>query len=230
MVHGEESMMGSRKGLVVVLVLAVVLAGSAFLAWKPGLDRFLTRTPNDIEDYLFWQAKKLKPFQLMSADNKNFGLDDLKGKWSFVFFGYTNCPDVCPATLGILGIAFKILEKYSPDIFPEIQGIFVSVDPRRDTPESLKEYVSYFDAGFIGVTGSTGQIDGLTHQMGALYSIDNEEPGDSSYEVIHNSTIFLVDPEGRLYGRFSPPQTPEGIARTFKKIRSFYHRQDGKRS
>ena len=79
----------------------------------------------------------------MAAGGKPLNLEQLQGKWSFVFFGYTHCPDVCPITLGSLGTMFKLLEK-DPTVSPEIQSIFVSVDPKRDTPESLKEYVNDF--------------------------------------------------------------------------------------
>jgi len=130
----------------------------------------------------------------------------------------------------VLGQAFKILEK-NPAVFPEVQGIFVSVDPKRDTPESLKEYVSYFNDRFIGVTGSTAELDDFSRQMSALYTIHPKEAGqsDDTYLVTHNSTVFLVDPQGRLHGRFPPPQTPKEIAEVFMKIRMFYNERSNKR-
>jgi protein SCO1/2 len=210
------------------LLLAIAVAVTALIGWRLSHEP-VVRPPEDIEDYLFWQAKDLTGFKLMGANSKTFGLDDLKGKWSFVFFGYTHCPDVCPLTLGTMGKAFKLLEG-SPAVYQEIQGIFISVDPQRDTPESLKEYVSYFNNKFLGVTGDTAQLDALTRQMSALYTIHAKDPKKSdTYLVSHNSTIFLVDPQGRLYGRFSPPQVPEEIAGVFLKIRMFYIERSKKR-
>lgn len=215
----------TRKSLALLLVIAVVsvVAITAFIGWRPGND-VVVKPPAEIEDYLFWQAKDLTDFKLLGADAKTFGLNDLKGKWSFVFFGYTHCPDVCPLTLGILGQAFKLIEK-TPAAFQEIQGVFISVDPKRDTPELLKEYVSHFNNKFTGVTGDTAQLDAVSRQMSALYTIDPKEPGKpgDTYQVTHSSTIFLVDPQGRLYGRFPPPQAPQEIAEVFIKIRTFYN-------
>ena len=211
------------------LLLVVTVAATAIFAWKLNLNEQIP-APEELEDYLFWQAKELSDFTLVGANNQTLGLDDLKGKWSFVFFGYTQCPDVCPITLGVLGSAFAIL-KQNPDIYTEVQGIFVSVDPKRDTPELLKEYVSYFGSEFSGFTGSTEQINAFTRQMGALYAIHDEEAGEDqdAYLVTHNSAIFLVDPRGRLYGRFPPPPDAQSIADTFIKLRTFYKEQDDKR-
>ena len=194
------------------ILLAIALSITAFFGWRLGHETEV-QPPEEIVDYLFWQAKDLSDFKLVGANSKTLGLNDLKGKWSFIFFGYTHCPDVCPLTLGVLRQAFTLLEN-NPAAFQEIQGIFISVDPKRDTPELLKEYVSYFSDKFTGVTGDTAQLDALSRQMSALYTVHPKEPektGDS-YLVSHNSTIFLVDPRGRLYGRFPPPQTPQEIA------------------
>jgi len=223
----KQSLLLTRRIIAVLLVIA--LSVTAFIGWKLSNDP-VVKAPAEIEDYLFWEAKELTDFKLTGADNKTLGLDELKGKWSFIFFGYTHCPDVCPLTLMVLGQAFKILEKY-PAVFPEVQGIFVSVDPKRDTPESLKEYVSYFNDRFIGVTGSTAELDDFSRQMSALYTIHPKEAGrsDDTYLVTHNSTVFLVDPQGRLHGRFPPPQTPKEIAEVFMKIRTFYNERSNKR-
>jgi len=205
------------------ILLAIALSITAFFGWRLGHETE-AQPPEEIVDYLFWQAKDLSDFKLVGANSKTLGLNDLKGKWSFIFFGYTHCPDVCPLTLGVLRQEFTLLEN-NPAAFQEIQGIFISVDPKRDTPELLKEYVSYFSDKFTGVTGDTAQLDALSRQMSALYTVHPKEPektGDS-YLVSHNSTIFLVDPRGRLYGRFPPPQTPQEIAEAFIKIRTFYN-------
>ncbi|TXT24299.1 MAG: hypothetical protein FD134_1614 [Gallionellaceae bacterium] len=212
-----------------VLLLAIALSITVFIGWKLSRDD-VVRAPEDIEDYLFWQARELTEFKLAGADNKTLGLSDLKGKWSFFFFGYTHCPDVCPVTLATLGKAFRILEKDAA-IAPEIQGVFVSVDPGRDTPELLKEYAAYFNKHFIGVTGTTAELEAFSRQMSALYTIHPKEPGkpDNTYLVSHNSTLFLVDPQGRVHGRFPPPQDPQEIADAFVKIRAFYNERSKKR-
>lgn len=223
----KQSSLLTKRNLAFLLVIA--LSATAIVGWKLSHDQ-VVKAPAEIEDYLFWQTKELTDFKLTAANDKTLNLDALKGKWSFIFFGYTHCPDVCPLTLTILGQAFKILEK-NPVVLPEVQGVFISVDPQRDTPESLKEYVSYFNDRFIGVTGSTAELDNFSRQMSALYTVHPKEADqpDGTYLVSHNSTIFLVDPQGRLYGRFPPPQTPKEIAGVFMKIRAFYNERNNKR-
>jgi protein SCO1/2 len=215
-----------KPKVVIAVLLPVFLAATAFFAWHLSSEVNI-KTPEEIEDFLFWEAKELTDFKLTAAENKSFDLDNMKGKWSFIFFGYTHCPDICPTTLMQMGEAFKLLE-YDPVLYPEIQGIFISVDPDRDTPELLKDYVGYFNPGFIGLTDNKARIDAFSRQIGALYKLNNEESKDS-YEVTHNSTIFLIDPKGRLYGRFAPPQAAPEIASTFIRIRKFYKQQEEKR-
>jgi protein SCO1/2 len=215
--------------IVIAILLPVFLAATALFAWRLGSEVNI-KVPEEIEDYLFWEAKNLTDFKLTAAGNKTFDLDNMKGKWSFIFFGYTHCPDICPTTLMQMGEAFKLLE-YDPVLHPEIQGIFISVDPKRDTPELLKDYVTYFNPGFIGLTDNKARIDAFSRQIGALYSFHSEskDGDDDTYEVTHNSTIFLIDPQGRLYGRFPPPQAAPEIASTFIRIRKFYTQQEEKR-
>ena len=223
----HQSGLLTRKSLAILLIAAVVIAvAAAAYIGSHRISEPVGKPPEDIEDYLFWQAKELTDFKLIGADNKTLGMNDLKGKWSFVFFGYIHCPDVCPLTMGVLGQAFKLIEK-NPAAYQEIQGIFVSVDPKRDTPELLKEYASYFSNKFTGVTGDTTQVDEFSRQMSALYTIhpkESQESGDN-YLVTHNSTVFLIDPQGRLYGRFPPPQLPQEIAEVFIKIHTFYNKR-----
>jgi protein SCO1/2 len=215
----------NRKSLAVLLVVAIAIAvaAAALVGSRPGKEAFV-KPPAEIEDYLFWEARELAEFKLTGADSKTLGLNDLKGKWSFIFFGYIHCPDVCPLTMGVLGKAFKLIEQ-DPTAHREVQGVFVSVDPKRDTPELVKEYASYFGDKFIGVTGEDAQLEAFSRQMSALYTIHPKDPKSSGddYQVTHNSTVFLIDPQGRLYGRFPPPQLPNEIAGVFLKIRMFYN-------
>lgn len=221
-----KPMKNAGRSLALLLVIAV--AATALIAWRSSGDTAV-KPPEEIADYLFWQAKDLADFRLAGAGGKTLSPDDLKGKWSFIFFGYTHCPDVCPTTLGAMGKAFKLLEQ-TPAVSQEIQGIFISVDPGRDTPESLKEYVSHFGNQLMGVTGDAAQLEAFARQMSALYTVHAGDPKQSdTYLVSHNSTIFLVDPRGRLYGRFPPPQTPQELAGVFVKIRAFYNERAKRR-
>jgi len=215
----------SRGSYIFLLLMATAVI--TYFGWQLNANNKVVQLPEEIEDYLFWHAKDLTDFTLVGAEKKTLGLDNLKGKWSFIFLGYTQCPDVCPMTLAKMGAAFKQLQK-DPAVSSDIQGVFVSVDPMRDTPKRLKEYVSYFNPKFLGVTGSTAQVDTFARQIGALYTL-HKKASNEDYLVTHNSSIFLIDPQGRLYGRFPPPHAANEIAEIFIKIRVFYHEQEDKK-
>jgi len=217
---------GRRATTIAVLLLIAALSITTFFGWRLSSDN-VVQPPEELEDYLFWEAKKLPDFTLTGSGDEVLDLDHLKGKWSFIFFGYTHCPDVCPTTMASLGMAFKILEK-DPTVSSQIQGIFVSVDPERDSPELLDKYVAYFHPDFQGVTGDTSQVDALSRAMGALYTIDRGGSAES-YLVTHNSSIFVVDPRGRRYGRLPPPHEPAAMAAIFTQIVAFYLGQEEKR-
>ena len=202
-------------------VLGLVSLAAAIIGWQASRQTAL-RAPAEIEDFVYWQAKDLAAFSLAGAGGRSIAIADLKGRWSFVFFGYTHCPDICPTTMSVLAQAFRLLET-DPDIAAELQGLFVSVDPARDSPESLKDYVAFFDPRIVGVTGGAEQLGAFARQFGALYTIHAPQSGKAAddYLVTHNSTIFLVDPRARLHGRLPPPHDPHQIAEAFLRIRDF---------
>lgn len=181
--------------------------------------------PKELSQFLLPSPKELTPFTLSTAGGETIGLKDLNGKWSFVFFGYTHCPDVCPTTLSLLGEVFEILEEQSTHT---VQGIFVSVDPERDTPKSLKSYMAYYHPGIIGVTGDRNAIDSFTRQMMTSYIIHPPEvPSDpDSYLISHSSVIFIVDPQGHLVGVFPPPLKVKSIAADFQLLSTGVSKMD----
>ncbi len=165
------------------------------------------------------EARALPEFLLEDHRGKAFTNESLRGQWSFIFFGYTHCPDVCPTTLALLNQVDEKLKKEKGIDLP--QTIFISVDPERDTTEQLAAYVPYFNPDFIGVTGSLQQLQGLTTPLGIAFGQEgNEEGGVESddYEVFHSSRILLIDPEARLKALFSPPHDADQIASDYIKI------------
>lgn len=168
---------------------------------------------------LLTPPKTLEPFRLVDHDGQTYDLQRLQDRWTFMFFGYTNCPDVCPNTMGVLNAAMGELEEH-PEALDQAQVTFVSVDPKRDTPKQLAGYVPYFNQQFVGVTGELEAISGLTRQLGILY-VHNGEGDD--YTVDHSASILLTDPAGRLAAVFSGyPHDPRRIAADYLKIRQFY--------
>ncbi len=159
-------------------------------------------------------SHELPDFQLQDQDNRAFARERLKGRWSLLFFGYTHCPDICPLTL----VEAKGLENrlQGTPYQADTQVVFVSVDPKRDTPAVLKRYVSYFHPAFIGVTGSRPQLDQLTRALGIYYQYRGE--GDD-YLVDHSAAMVLIGPQGKLRAIFSAPHSAEVLASDYLVIR-----------
>ena len=168
-------------------------------------------------------AKPIAGFNLINDKGEPFSLDSLQGHWTFAFFGYSHCPDVCPTTLGMLGQVMRRLQA-SDSIDSMPQGVFVSVDPQRDTPEMLARYVSYFYPDFVGVTGEPAEILALSRQLGILY-VRNEGTSKDDYLIDHSAAIILFDPDGKFHALFNVPHDPDKIASDFLLIRDYYEVQ-----
>jgi len=205
--------MGRRQ--TVFLFGAFAIALGLAVALVLGLGR--SDDPPSIAGFVYPEPKTISQFSLSSQDGRPFDLESLKGKWSFVYFGYTYCPDVCPTTLAELARARKLLEQAGADA--ATQYVFVSVDPQRDTPQRLAQYVAFFDRTFLGATGSDEALSGLTRQIGVAYAFPEGKKGDR-YAVDHSSIVALFDPDARLHAVFTPPQEAQGIAEGFRKIRA----------
>lgn len=170
-------------------------------------------------DRLFWpDPKRIGAFTLIDQTGREFNLEDLKGRWSFLFFGYTFCPDICPVTMAVMNELHNRLS--GDDDPPDIQTVFVTVDPRRDTTERLAEYLGHFNPGFIGLGGTPEQIDSLASQIG-IVSLSHPPDENGDYLVDHTSSVFLLDPKARLVSLFSAPQDIDTLVSRFEKIRAF---------
>jgi protein SCO1/2 len=198
--------------LVAAIVLAGIIAGAAAA-------RFLWRgegaAPALEQAVLFSETRPLPDIELVDQAGRPFGAAQLRGRWTFLFFGFVNCPDICPTTLATLAAARKSLADLPPAGQPAVA--LVSVDPGRDTPEVLARYVAHFDPSFSGVTGSAEAIDALAAALGVAVMI-GPPAEDGSYSVDHSAAIFLVNPEGRVAALFSAPHEAAMIARDFRQI------------
>ena len=166
---------------------------------------------------LFPDPKPLTAFALTDHENRVFDLSRIRGKWSFLFFGFTHCPDICPTTLAVLARAHESIVKNTVGA-EDIQFVFISVDPNRDTASKLRQYVDYFDTSFLGVTGDNAQLGNLAGQLGAAYQVAIT-PGTENYPVYHSAAVFLLDPEARYHAVFTPPHDAEAISKRFKVLR-----------
>jgi protein SCO1/2 len=198
--------------LVVAVVLAGILAGAAAAQhfWRA------RGTPPELEQaVLFSETRPLPAFALIDQAGHPFGPEQLRGRWTFLFFGFVNCPDICPTTLATLAAARRSLMDLPDSERPVVA--LVSVDPGRDTPEVLARYVAHFDPSFRGITGSAEAIATLTGALGVAVIL-GPAAADGSYAVDHSAAIFLVDPDGRVAALFGTPHEAGTIARDFRRI------------
>lgn len=207
----------TRRATVIGLTLAGVLALG--LGW--GLGEWLFRHPSpppEIAGIYLPDAAPLAEFHLVHHSGRPFTRDDFRGKWTFLYFGYSYCPDVCPLTLVELNRLQKLLASQGAD--GDTAYVLVSVDPQRDTPQRLQEYVTYFNPKFQGVTGAPEELNRLAKPLHVFYQRAVEAQNSDNYTVDHTSTIILIDPAGRPRAIFTPPQNPERLAADFLKIRA----------
>lgn len=166
------------------------------------------------------EPRPIAAFELVDGAGRPFSPERLRGRWSLVFFGFTHCPDVCPSALYDLDLASRQLAEANVQAGTEAgdgsgpghQVVFVSVDPERDTPERIAQYVAYFNPRFIGVTGAHEQLAALSAQLGIAYRVEEHAAGSEQYDVVHSASVVLIDPHGRLRGAFPPPLVAAAIA------------------
>lgn len=165
-----------------VIALAVVMLGPGRGPAPGNLTGTLVDPPLPMEDFT------------LDAGSGPVSLSDLEGKWVVLFFGYTSCPDVCPFTLVHL---HEAMEELGPAVASRVQVLFVTVDPERDSPARLAEYVAQFNPGFMGLSGSPADLEAVRDQFGIVVE-PGGEMGDGGYLVDHTASLRVLDPQGRL--------------------------------
>jgi protein SCO1 len=202
------AMPAQRKIVVIVLVLGIA-AGAALAAWltlgqpqHPQGERLAELEAGTVLP----EPRPLPEFALVDHHGRPFGPSRLAGQWTLLFVGFTHCPDICPATLAILARLDEQLQAEGV----EVQMLFVSVDPERDDPATLAQYVAHFSPRLIGATGEQPEIDTLMAGLGFAYI--KVPLGGGNYTVDHSAALALVDPRGRVAAYFTPPLRPAALA------------------
>ena len=181
---------------------------------------FLLPTPRDIA-----------AFKLTDHMGKTFDRSSINGRWSFVFFGFVSCPDVCPTSMSVLGTVDRQLQASNPELAEQFQGILVSVDPERDSTENLAKYATAFSPRFLGVTGPREDLVGLTTQVNVAFAkvpLTEPPPLESAaadvaadaYTVDHTGNIVIINPRGHYHGFIKLPHDSETIRLTFQTLAS----------
>lgn len=186
-----------RYGL--AFILAVVMGLLVFFA------------ANALTKPYTFKGSKIEPmtapdFSLIKPDGDMFRLSDQKGKVVLIFFGYTNCPDVCPTTL----VEFKKVRKMLGDRAQEVVMVFITVDPERDTPERLGEYVTSFDPTVIGLTGDMTTLEKVWADYYVTREVQKEESA-AGYLMAHSTRTYIIDREGMLRATYFFGSEPESI-------------------
>jgi protein SCO1 len=158
------------------------------------------------------QPRQVEPFALIDHTGAPFTQEQLRGRPSLVFFGFTNCPHICPTTLN------KLVQVKRESGVPDLRVILVSVDPERDTPAALAKYLGGFDPEFVGLTGDRRVIERLARNF-AVAMARTDQPG-GTYTMDHTSAVFLVDARGELVALFTPPIESPGLAADLRGVAS----------
>jgi protein SCO1 len=178
--------------------------------------------PPEVQAVLWPEPRPLDDFHLITHTGESFGPQALKGRWSFVFFGYLGCPDICPSSLHAMREMDRIMaERDSGKL--ERQFIFVSVDPAHDRPEAIAAYLDWYQAGFIGLAGTAAEIAALATPMAVKFEEHIDTTGYRSID--HTSSLMMIDPQGRVVGALPPPLLPERMVRQFERLHEFLSRR-----
>ncbi|MEX0603340.1 MAG: SCO family protein [Marinobacter sp.] len=161
--------------------------------------------------FVYDQSQPVASFELTNELGEPVTEADLKGRWTFAFIGYTNCPDICPATMAMLRQADKLM---SSDL-PQPDYLLISGDPEQDSPEKLQQYLDFFGPDFHGVTGEIDVLKGLAKSLNAVF-VHRKTEGVNY--VDHSGHLALINPAGQMTAVLQPPHTPETVAEAFEKI------------
>lgn len=195
----------SRLPQLLLITGVLFLAGGAWLlrqAWTgPSAPSVAPRHPAI--------GRPLPPFLLTRHDGTPFTAGSLRGRWTLLFFGYTQCPDVCPTSLLAMREAMAHLGNV-----PLPQVVFLSVDPQRDTIELLGQYVPHFNPAFVGATGAETALRPLAEALGVAFA---RHESASGYTIDHTASVFLVGPDVRVHSVFPHPPDPELVAKIYRE-------------
>ncbi len=211
---------GIKFGHLMLLALIAASAGVGYRQWQqsqsaPTLDQIQANLENALifpDDY-----QSIPAFNLIDHDGKEVSEQSFSDRWSMLFFGFTQCPDICPVTLAVLRDATTLIEEQVEPSKP-FEIVFLSVDPQRDPPEVIKPYVEGFGDNTRGMTGELNAVLDFARSMNIVVSYDADPDDPTYYTVDHTASILLIDPEKRIRAKFNLPHEPDTIASDYLQI------------
>lgn len=195
----------AKKGMIGLVILLIVIAG--LVVWN---NQKTEKAASDYYGVWYEKPKAITPFTLESTEGGNFTEQSFKGHWSWVFFGFTNCPNMCPNTMKAFKEAVEKLRADNMNPLPQV--ILVSLDPERDTLPILDKYVTSFDPSFIGLAGSMDQVELLANQMNVSF----KNMGNGMIQ--HSGNVTVVNPNGEIQGYFPWVDEPAKVAQDYEEI------------
>ena len=201
-----------------ILIFSAGIVACVAVAWALVFlvkDRRATRPAQGPVIMLTGAADIGGPFRLIDHTGKRVTDADFKGRYMLLYFGYTSCPDVCPAELQTMGRAMDRLAAKGDKIIP----VFITVDPERDSPAILKAYVAAFHPSMVGLTGSAAEIKAAAKAYKVYYRKQpGAKPGDTEILMDHTSFIYLVGPDGKVVALIRGGTRPEGLAKARARL------------
>ena len=182
----------------VLLFMTIVVASFIHRVGEPRIMSLAETRANGL--FLFDTPRDVGDFSLTDHRGQSFTRDDLMDRWTLIFFGFTHCPDICPTTMAELA---ELKSQLSDTEASDARVVMVSVDPARDTPDRLAQYVPYFHPDFIGVTGDFADILSVAQRLNAPFRKVSEP--DGGYQMEHSANVMLMNPRGDYHGFFRAP-------------------------
>ena len=182
----------------VLLFMTIVVASFIHRVGEPRIMSLAETRANGL--FLFDTPRDVGDFSLTDHRGQSFARGDLKDRWTLIFFGFTHCPDICPTTMAELA---ELKSQLADTEASDARVVMVSVDPARDTPDRLAQYVPYFHPDFIGVTGEFADILSVAQRLNAPFRKVSEP--DGGYQMEHSANVMLMNPRGDYHGFFRAP-------------------------
>ncbi|MDE0878015.1 MAG: SCO family protein [Sphingomonas bacterium] len=187
-----------------IALVSSLLVTAMLTACSPGAD------PQQSQSAPLAGAKIGGPFTLTNQDGKTVSDRDFAGKYRIMYFGYTFCPDVCPTDMQVIGAAMRMLDQSNPALAKRVVPVFVTIDPARDTPAVLKQFVTAFDPRIVGLTGSAAAIDKVAKHYAVFYQ-KGEPTASGGYLMQHSNQVYLMDPAGKPLALLATDEGPKAV-------------------
>ena len=216
----------SRHGIVwasIALIVALVIwfgtrldSVSGLTEERAGELNVILLPPRDIEP----------PLNLLDHRGTHFDGSELRDRWTLVFFGFSHCPHFCPATMNTMSDVYSSLETAQSSAADNVNFVLVTVDPNRDSPERLRQFVGSYSEHFMGITGDVEEIRTLAAAVGVYFQLPPTEDREKDYFVQHSRYMTILDPEGKIFGYIKPPFSTEQLISVIRLLAATPHRSN----